>query len=177
MGLFLLPIWESWGPANIRLIRSHRKARSLARPINDNESRAKNKGSMKAIELQILESLERMAASCPWEGCDIWVRREPEGAVKFTAYAGGNSQLGIEATFGYGLTPAEAVENALKQPRTHDPKKRIEEKIAELRAQIFKLEAVEIGDPPYRPGYHLGPGAPEPAMTEAPRKPEGVINV
>ena len=42
-------------------------------------------GRKPLTDQSIIEALETLAAAFPWDRCDIWISREPEGHVTFTA--------------------------------------------------------------------------------------------
>ena len=110
--------------------------------------------------MEIIEQLERMAAAMPWDRCDIWISREPEGQYKFTAYVPCNDKFGFESVFGRGDTPLDAVDDVIKQAGVRLPESARDRKIEELKAQIAKLQSVVIGMPPYRPNRELSEGKP-----------------
>ena len=110
--------------------------------------------------LDIIGELERLGAACPWDGVDIWTKREPEGVYDFTAYVRQNDKFGFPSIFGTGATPKEAVDDAILQTGNRDPEISRRRILAELRAKIEKLQAVVVGLPPYRPGRELSNGEP-----------------
>ena len=114
-------------------------------------------------ESSILNALEALAASFPWDSVDIWIRREPKGEIVFTAYVSDNVKLGFKCIFGHGLTAMDAVNAALNEPeaRNREPEMQRAKAIRELEQKIEQLKSVEIGLPPYRPGYHLAEGPTE----------------
>jgi hypothetical protein len=118
------------------------------------------KDKMKLTDQSLIAELERLAEACPWDSVDLWITREPEGRYGFTAYIRDNPKLGMPSMFGYGHTPAEAVDGALRSCKTRDPEIARRKKIEELRLHIEQLQAVVIGLPPYRPGRQLGNGEP-----------------
>ena len=117
----------------------------------------------KPTESSILNALEALAASFPWDTVDLWIRRQPEGEIGFTAYVSDNSKLGFKCIFGHGRTPMEAVNSALNEPeaRNREPEMQRSRAIRELEQKLEQLKALEIGLPPYRPGYHLAEGPSE----------------
>lgn len=121
---------------------------------------------MKITTVDIIGELERLAAGCPWDRTAIWINREPEGTVNFTAYVSDNEKFGFRCVFGHGATPAEAVSDALKECNTRLPEIARDLKIAELQEQIAKLQSVVIGMPPYRPNRELSNGEPAVKVTE-----------
>lgn len=113
---------------------------------------------MKIDTLNILAELERLGAAFPWVEVDLWAQRKPEGALRFTACVWGSSERGTETIWGHGDSPADAVNEAVKECEKHDPEIARTKKIAALKVQIAKLEAVVIGLPPYRPNRELAAG-------------------
>lgn len=109
----------------------------------------------------IITELERLAAACPYDSVDIWVRREPEGKYCFIAFANHRIDTGT-SDCGHGETPAKAVDDLLKdinQGLDREPEVVRQRKIAELQAQIAKLQALEIPKiAPYKPTKLLGNG-------------------
>lgn len=103
----------------------------------------------------ILEALETLAAAMPWDTVDIWLRREPEGKMAFTAYVQDNSKFGFPSYFGHGETPMEAVRNLIKENPPRDPEICRKRKVQELQDQINRLAQVVVGLPPYRPGTQI----------------------
>lgn len=130
---------------------------------------SQQKGFMKhrPTESSILNALEALAASFPWDTVDIWIRREPKGEIAFTAYVEANIKLGFKCIFGHGRTAMDAVNAALNEPeaRNREPEMQRAKAIRELEQKIEQLKAVEIGLPPYRPGYHLAEGPSETPTT------------
>lgn len=118
----------------------------------------------------IVGALEAFGAMFPWDTVDIWISREPSGAVSFTAHLPSNNDFGAGYVFGHGKTAMEAVENCKKDAGIREPEAAREAKVRELQAQIAKLNSVVIGPPPYKPGTYLTNGATtveaEPAMVE-----------
>ncbi len=111
---------------------------------------------MKTDNLQILESLETVAAAFPWDTVQIEVARKPEGEYRFVVWLTGNDKLGLPYECASGNTPEEAAAYAIQRYQgTRDPEAKRNAKIAELREQIAKLEAVVLGIPPYRPNRQL----------------------
>lgn len=102
-------------------------------------------------EVGIFAQLERLAAACPWDEVDIWLCREPEGKISYTCHVHGNPKFGFDAEFASAATPQEAVDKILKdiEASPREPGLARDSKIAELQEQIRKLQAVEIGLPPY----------------------------
>ena len=113
---------------------------------------------MNISNLNIIEELERLAAECPWETVDIWLSRTAEGHYHFTACAGGNTKFALEFASANAATPGEAVDSLLKSHPVRTPEVMRVRKIAELKAQIEKLQGVIVGLPPYKPGTILTNG-------------------
>jgi hypothetical protein len=103
----------------------------------------------------ILEQLERLAAGFPWDGVELWVKRKPEGTYHFTSYVKENPKFGSPALWGSGKTPEGAVDDALRRATGRDPEEMRQKAIKELQDKIAKLQAVEIGPPPYVPNREL----------------------
>ena len=112
----------------------------------------------KITSLDIIGQLERLAEACPWERVSLWTHREPDGAYSFTAYVEQNNQFGFPHLFGHGSTPEQTVDDAVKQTGNREPEISRKAKIAELKDQIEKLQAVVIGLPPYKPNHELSNG-------------------
>lgn len=108
---------------------------------------------------KILATLERFGAMFPWDKVAIWLEREPDGKITFTAYVYSASERGISSALGYGDTIEEAINRCVKDAGDRDPEKTREKAIGELKEKLAKLEAAQFGPPPYGPGYHLAPGA------------------
>lgn len=107
----------------------------------------------------ILAALERLGAAFPWDEVNIWIERSPRGAVCFTAYVRGDSARGTESIVACSETLAGATNEAIAKSPSHDVEANRERKIAELKEQLAKLEALDLRYPPYRPGTILAPGA------------------
>lgn len=106
--------------------------------------------------LEILEALETLAAAFPWDTVEIQVDRAPAGTMCFSAWLRTNSQFGFSCELACGDSPGEAVARLIKtQSGKRDPDKQRKKKIAELREEIEKLQAVVIGLPPYKPNREL----------------------
>ena len=116
-----------------------------------------NTGRKPLTDQSIIEALETLAAAFPWDKCDIWISREPEGQVTFTGYVPANQELRAESVFGHGANPAEAVSHAIKtaSPARRDPEIMRQQTIREMEEKLEQLKGVVIGLPPYRPGYYL----------------------
>ena len=115
---------------------------------------------MKITSLDIIGQLERLAEACPWDNVDIWVCREPEGRVSFMAKVDQNDKMGMPYIFESAEDPEKAVSAAIERAKDRDPEKARTAKIAELKANIEKLQSVVIGLPPYRPNRELSNGEP-----------------
>ena len=111
-----------------------------------------------ASDSAILAALERLGALFPWENVELWVTRAPQGTLSFTAHLAGDGK-GMSFCFGHGLTVAETVADLIRAAGIRDPEALRERKLAELREEIRKLEALDLRYPPYRPGTRLAPGA------------------
>lgn len=122
---------------------------------------------MKLTSIDIIGEIERLAAACPWDHVEIWIKREPEGTFSFTGYVPENEKYGFPSVWGSNHeTPQEAVDQIIKQTGSREPEIQRKRKIAELQEKIAKLEAVVIGLPPYRPNRELTNG--EPAIKAQP---------
>lgn len=108
---------------------------------------------------KILAALERFGAMFPWDKVQIWIGREPGGRIEFTAYLSSDADRGLGSAFGYGATIEEAIQKCKADAGNRDPEQSCQNKIRELEEKLRKLRAANFGDPPYRPGYHLAPGA------------------
>ena len=130
-------------------------------------------------DIEIFEALEELSRHCPWESCDIWITREPNGKTTYTAYTRGVEKLGIGSASGWGKTP-EACVAALKTQYPHrDPEQARKQKIAELEIEIQKLKQLSFVLPPWRPRKELTVGGdpdPEPQAPAEPMPPR-YINV
>lgn len=116
---------------------------------------------MKITDINIVGELERLAAAFPWDTVEIQIDRTPEGEYSFWAWLKGNSAFGFESDLERGESPSEAVDGLInKYAGKRDPEIRRTKKIAELQAQIEKLQAVVIGLPPYIPNRELVEGQP-----------------
>ncbi len=114
---------------------------------------------MKIDNLNILAELERLGAAFPWEKVELQIDRRPEGEVSFIAYLSSDSDAGRDYLFARGASPAEAVDNAIKQGTGREPEAFRQKRLAQLRESIRKLEAAEIpAMPPYRPNRELAAG-------------------
>jgi hypothetical protein len=103
----------------------------------------------------LFAELERLAAAFPWQSVDIWLRREPAGEVKYTAYIHANEAVGIRSDSSTADTPQAAVDRIISDNQHNSPEEARTKKIAELQEQIRKLQSVEIGLPPYIPNREL----------------------
>lgn len=103
----------------------------------------------------ILGQLERLAASFPWDQVAIWATRQPEGQITFNAILQNNPKFGFSFDSTSADTPEAAVDQLIRDNPNRDPEPARQAKIAELREQIQKLEAVVIGLPPYVPNREL----------------------
>jgi hypothetical protein len=110
---------------------------------------------MKVDSQNIIAELERLAEAFPWDVVNLWIGREPEGKVRFTAYIEDNTKFGFGAQFGHGESPALAVDDVMKQASSRDPSIAKAKRIAQLQGEIERLQAVIIGMPPYRPNREL----------------------
>lgn len=109
---------------------------------------------------RIMQTLESLGAALPWDTVDLWIGREPEGRVSFTAHVGENN-FGCSWAFGHGDTPEQAAQDLLAQVKdSRDPEKARAKKVKELQEQIDKLQSVVLGMPPYRPNRELDEHAP-----------------
>ena len=106
---------------------------------------------------KVFESLEILGAAFPWDTVDLWIKREPNGEIGFTAYVRDNPQLGFGSIFGHGRTAKAAVQDVVNSSKStnRDPEMQRAKVIRELEEKLAKLKSVEIGLPPYRPGYYL----------------------
>lgn len=105
---------------------------------------------------EIMVSLETMAQAMPWDLVEIWAKRAPEGEYSYTAYVAEQKQFGFPSIFGTGDTPMAAALDAMREAGgKRDPDIARKVKLAELKAQIEKLQAVVCGMPPYRPNREL----------------------
>jgi hypothetical protein len=113
---------------------------------------------MKITSIDIISEIERLAEALPWDQVDIWTRRTPEGEYRFVAYVHDNAKFGFSSESSSELSPKDAVDSVLKDCANRDPEIARKKKIAELKAQIEKLQAVLIGMPPWKPGRTLSNG-------------------
>lgn len=107
-------------------------------------------------EPELFNVLERVAAAFPWESVAIWTKREPGGAISFTAAADGNKELGYSWNCEHGSTPEEAAESLIKRTVRKEPESAIKEQVAKLQAEIERLKNKQLSLPPYRPTPFLG---------------------
>ena len=112
----------------------------------------------KITNMDIIEQVERLAAACPWDTAELWICRKPEGRYTFTAHLQQNDKFGFPCIFKTTDEPSSSVNLAIERAKERDPDKARTAKIAELKAQIEKLQSVVIGMPPYRPGSELTNG-------------------
>ena len=110
---------------------------------------------MKIDQKDLIGELERLAEACPWDRVDLWIIREPEGEYSFTTYVAENRMFGFQSVYGHGKSPQQAVDDVLRQCDMRDPEYARRKKIAELKEQIEKLQAVVIGLPPWKPNREL----------------------
>lgn len=104
----------------------------------------------------IMEQLERLAAAFPWDKVDIWVCREPQGAIEFKGIVHDNRMFGFDFVSATGSTPEESVDKVIAHNENRrNPESARESKIEELQEQIKRLLSVEIGLPPYVPNREL----------------------
>lgn len=104
----------------------------------------------------IIEAVETLAASFPWDKVDLWIVRQPEGQMWFSAILNENSKFGFPFASASGEGPMDAVRRICEeQLGKRDPDIARRKKIADLKEQIAKLEAVVLGMPPYRPNTEL----------------------
>ena len=112
---------------------------------------------------EILEALERLGADFQWDDVSIWITRKPGGEIGFTAYIPGdfstNDTARRDSAFGHGGTLAEACRDLLKSAGPRDPETLRRKTIQELQDKIERLQRVDFGLPPYKPGLLLAPGA------------------
>lgn len=113
----------------------------------------------KERESELFTQLERLAAHCPWQRVDIWACRAPAGQIVFTAYVNGADEIGLQSGSSHGKTPTEAVDEYIRDYPAIDANEVRLKKIAELRMQIARLEAVSFDLPPYRPCPQIGNGS------------------
>jgi hypothetical protein len=116
----------------------------------------------------ILSAIEILSAHCPWERCDIWVSREPNGVLRFTAYAAGVDEMKMPSAFGNGATPEAAVAGLKKTHPDRQLDRYRQQEITRLQMQIARLQQVSFTLPPWRPRGELGIGEnpeAEPAIT------------
>ena len=130
-------------------------------------------------DTEIFEALEELSRHCPWEECDIWVKRTPAGQTDYSAYARGVDKLGIPSAWGSGKTPGAAVATLKHCYPQRDPEQARKQKIAELEIEIQKLKQLSFVLPPWRPRKELTVGGdpdPEPQAPAEPMPPR-YINV
>lgn len=112
--------------------------------------------TMHTNDMQILETLETVAAAFPWDTIEIQIDREPEGKCHFSFWLKANAKYGFNYEVATGDTVQEAAARLIEQQAgKRDPDRQRKEKIAELRKQIQQLQAVIVGLPPYRPNREL----------------------
>ena len=119
---------------------------------------------------EILTALETLSAHCPWERVDLWITREPNGVLRFTAYAAGVDEMKMAAAFGNGDSPEKAVEQLKRIQPDRNLEKYRHQEITRLQMQIAKLQQVSFVLPPWRPRQSLTIG--ENPKAETPGEPE-----
>lgn len=104
----------------------------------------------------IIEAIETLGASFPWDTVDLWIVRQPEGHIHFSAILNANDKFGWQFCSESADAPMEAVKRLCETEQgKRDPETQRAKKIAELKEKIAKLEAVVLGMPPYRPNTEL----------------------
>lgn len=105
---------------------------------------------------EIMEALETLAATFPWDDVDIWIHRYPQGDMTFSAILNDNNKLGFRFASSRGTTPMEAVKRiAESEVGKRDPEISRKRRIQELTAEVARLQEMVIGLPPYRPNREL----------------------
>lgn len=120
---------------------------------------------------EIFEALELLSQHCPWEKCDIWICRRPDGRCTYTAYISGVDKFNLGCAWGHGKTPIQAVENLKAARPVRDPDRARKQKIADLEMEIFKLKQLSFVLPPWRPRKELTVGGDPDPEPEAPAEP------
>jgi hypothetical protein len=115
---------------------------------------------MKITNIDMIVEIERLAEAFPWDPVQLEIRRTPEGTFNFCAYVPRNEKFGFESVIRVDGTPQAAVDDCLLHAPSRNPAKAREQKLAELKAQIEKLQAVVIGMPPFRSNRTLCNGEP-----------------
>lgn len=104
----------------------------------------------------IIEAIETLGASFPWDIVDLWIVRRPEGQIEFSAILNANDKFGWRFASESADAPMEAVKRICESEQgKRNPETDRAKRIAELKEQIRKLEAVVLGMPPYRPNTEL----------------------
>ena len=103
----------------------------------------------------ILDALKLLRVTYPTERVQLWAESSPGREVSYTASVGasGSSETPV---FAWGEMPYEAVEKLIAKAGDRDPAKMKEKRIADLKAELAKLET------PPQPTV-----VPEPAETAA----------
>lgn len=103
-----------------------------------------------------LAELERLAAAFPWDNVQLNVTRQPEGTFHWVAWLNSNPKFGFDSELACGSTAQQVVDRLIEQNTgKRDPEKARAAKVAELKEQIRKLEAVVLAFPPYVPNREL----------------------
>lgn len=129
---------------------------------------------MNTINVDLMESLERLAAAAPWEQVAIWTTREPGGSIHFTAIMQGDKNLGLQWACASEHTPSETVDRVIRENPMRSPEATVKQKITQLERELDALRGLRFELPPYKPTPYLGP-APEPEA--APPLPADHINI
>lgn len=130
--------------------------RTVKTPKRVRSGRSGQPKPMKDTNLKILEALETLAAAFPWEPVEIDIVRSPEGKLLYRAWLNNVEQFGFPCRITHGDTVEGVVAEMIQYAKDNrDPEEMRKRKIAELKEQIAKLEAVLIGLPPYRPNREL----------------------
>jgi hypothetical protein len=108
---------------------------------------------------KILEALEQFGALYPWDKVGLWVDREPEGKISFTACIYSDHQRGLNNALASGESIEEAVRRCRAEAGERDPEMARERALRDIRERLVKLQAIQFGPPPYRAGSLLAAGA------------------
>lgn len=106
---------------------------------------------------EILIALEALAAAFPWDKVQLNIEREPQGAIRYVVWISDNEKLGFTGyVHASANEPQTAVDSAIRNyAEERRPEVTRQKMIDEYKDKIAKLEAMQIGIPPYVPNREL----------------------
>lgn len=113
---------------------------------------------------QIFSALERFGAQFPWQQVEVWVKRQPDGTIRFTAYLNAESRLGLDSNSSCSEVLEDAIAAVVRESGGKSPEANRDRAVEQLEQQLKTLKAVTFDDPPYRPGTRLAAGALQPSV-------------